>query len=66
MDYKDLEGLFKEEDDLEMFENPHIERDMELEKRRNEREKKFYSKLISLLSVVLCFGFLAFLLFLSA
>lgn len=49
-----------------MFENPHYERDKKLEELRNEKEKKVYRKLTSSLSIFLVFGFLAFLMFLSA
>lgn len=62
----DLKEFFKDEDELGMFENVHLERDAELERKRNEREKKVYRTLISALSVLLFFGFLIFLLFLSA
>lgn len=66
MDNKDYNEFFKEEHELDMFENSHFERDMEIERKRNEQEKKVYNKLIGALSIFLVFGFLAFLLFLSA
>lgn len=66
------DDFFDDDFDLSMFEDEKGERENELrkealkiEQRKNEKEKSIYSKMISFLSIFLCFGFLIFLFFLS-
>lgn len=65
MDDKDYLDFFKDEYDLELFEDTPQKTEQQIEKARNDKEKKVYNKLISALSIFLFFGFLLFMWFLS-
>lgn len=62
---KDSNDFFKDEYNVEMFENPKDIEKNNIERIRNEREKKLYRKIISALSIFLFLGTLLFFLFLS-
>ena len=57
---KDSNDFFKDEYNVEMFENPKDIEKNNIERIRNEREKKLYRKIISALSIFLFLGTLLF------
>ncbi len=61
----DSNDFFKDEYNVEMFENPKDIEKNNIERIRNEKEKRLYRKLISALSIFLFLGILLFFLFLS-
>ena len=57
---KDSNDFFKDEYNVEMFENPKDIEKNNIERIRNEKEKRLYRKLISALSIFLFLGILLF------